>query len=297
MKTKFITVAALLMVLAVKSAAALESELSSSQVYGSLIYNIQKTANFEDRLDSLGRLNIDLSKGSISLNIGRKMTYRCPPGTRCMVPMVMPMPYTIELPIIRIEKDSCQNTVYVAQQDNRDVDAYLSTIQVVDHSQSVCEISYPALVEMSYRRETLRGHVMELSGYTTALTRGGLGSFYVKNQLSCSEDPLVADNSVQVSITEVLGTSLSGQEYKIANFSNITRIGFAGVMNSTSYHVTKDVSEVPGAGTQYNSSNGNFSMRLPVVAPSPKGQIAFLNAELSSGEKFYNFQLACRVSQ
>ncbi len=297
MKTKFITIAALLMVLAVKSASALESELSASQVYGALIYNIQKSENFEDRLDNLGRLNIDLSKGSISLNIGRKMTYRCPPGTRCMVPMVMPMPYAVELPIVRIEKDSCQNTIYVAQQDNRDVDAYLSTIQVIDHSKSICDLNYPALVELSYRRETLRGFVMELSSFTTALTRGGLGSFYARNQLSCMEDPTVADNSVQVSITEVEGTSLSGNDYKIANFSNITRIGFAGVMNSTSYLVTREVSEVPGAGTQYNSNNGRFSLRLPVVAPTPKGRVAFLNAELSSGEKFYDFQLACRVSQ
>ena len=81
------------------------------------------------------QLILNFDKSEVELNI--QVAFRCPEGRICA--QVMPVPVSVELPIVSVKTDSCGVRVVEAQLDNRSADGELQNIEIVDPSHITCE--------------------------------------------------------------------------------------------------------------------------------------------------------------
>jgi len=91
-----------------------------------------------------GGFTINLEEKTISLVLNRK--WFCPPNALCS--MQMPAPMVIELPIISMEKDSCNIVRYIAKKDLRPVDGAMKVIRITDVTNSTCPTKHGSTAEL-----------------------------------------------------------------------------------------------------------------------------------------------------
>jgi hypothetical protein len=81
-----------------------------------------------------GNVKIDYNEKNIQLSLYKK--FYCPPHQLCA--MMMPAPILIELPILEIKRGTCNETITVAQKDDRPVDGIFQSIKITNFQTATC---------------------------------------------------------------------------------------------------------------------------------------------------------------
>lgn len=94
-----------------------------------------------------GTLTLDLNESKVTLTVLQHNN--CPINAMCI--LSMPMPLIVELPIVKIEQDSCGTQIITALHDSRPVDGALEIITVTDYSSTFCEMFLPYIAKATYK--------------------------------------------------------------------------------------------------------------------------------------------------
>ena len=127
--------------------------MPAANVYSSMIEKMEldKDVYFYNKYIHEGQIRVNDATSTVTLELIQPRP-RCPKETPfCVLPAVMPMPITIELPIISRQADGCGSEIIEAELDRRPVDGLLERIVVVDNTLNRCMhlIPLPA-VEAEY---------------------------------------------------------------------------------------------------------------------------------------------------
>ncbi|MCC2677811.1 MAG: hypothetical protein K0R29_387 [Pseudobdellovibrio sp.] len=138
---------------------------------GVINFNVIKAdyAKSHVRNPGAAQVSVDYKNSTVTLTIEEKHK-PCPAGMMCAA--VMPAPVQIELPIVKVETDSCGVKHVVAKRDLRPVDGALQVLKVVDPTLNItCLISEEASATYEsrfYSRMTSQ-EIVALSKLTLAL--------------------------------------------------------------------------------------------------------------------------------
>lgn len=138
---------------------------------GVINFNVVKAEYAKSHVRNAGSatVSVDYKNSTVTLNIEEKRT-PCPKGMMCAA--VMPAPVEIELPIVKVDTDSCGVKRVVARRDMRPADGALQVIKVVDPTMNItCLISEEASAtyESRFFSRMTSDEIVALSKLTLAL--------------------------------------------------------------------------------------------------------------------------------
>ena len=132
-----------------------------------------------------GHISIDYTAKTASLEINRN---RCPKDMYCT--MEARLPFVVTLPVVSIQKDSCNNQIVIAQKDLRPVDGDLQKLTVSDFSKNSC----PTFTEIIGNAEYLTSGF----NFQQQKTDTVISTFQTKYVASASQAAILLEKSMQV---------------------------------------------------------------------------------------------------